>query len=389
VKILVVGAGMMARAVVHDLVRAEDVEEVRVIDRSAAPLRTLREATAGRKLRTSRADAGDRAAMADLMRPCAVAVSCVPYFYNLVLTRAAIAARTHFCDLGGNNEVVARQLALDDRARAAGVRVVPDCGLAPGLVGIVAADGVRRLDETRAVHLRVGGLPQHPKPPLDYGLIFSANGLINEYVEPCLVLRDGEAATVPALYDLEDLEFPPFGRLEAFNTSGGSSTLPQTFRGRVEALDYKTIRYPGHCARIRLLFDLGLADSRPLRFPGGRVSPREVLTRLLEDRLEHLTEDVVLLRATVEGTRAGEEITICYELVDYADPRTGLTAMMRTTGFPAAVAALTLARDGVDWHGARPGELAFDPALYLAELPARGLDLRTTEQPSGHRHFSS
>jgi lysine 6-dehydrogenase len=372
---------MMARAVVHDLVRAEDVEEVRVTDRSAAQLRTLRDAIASRKVRTTRADAGDRATMVELMRPCGVAVSCVPYFYNLALTRAAIAARTHFCDLGGNNDVVARQLALDERARAAGVRVVPDCGLAPGLAGIIAADGVRRLDATRAVHLRVGGLPQHPKPPLDYGLVFSAIGLINEYVEPCLVLRDGEAVTVPALDDLEELEFPPLGRLEAFNTSGGSSTLPQTFRGRVETLDYKTIRYPGHCARIRLLFDLGLADSRPLRFPGGRVAPREVLTRLLEDRLERLTDDVVLLRVTSEGTRGGRTITICHELIDYADPKTGLTAMMRTTGFPASIAALTLGRDAVDWHGARPGELAFDPVRYLAELPARGLELRTTEQP--------
>jgi lysine 6-dehydrogenase len=370
---------MMGCAVVHDLVRAEDVEEVRVTDLSAERLRTLRHATPGRKVRTYRADAGDRAEMVKLMRPCAVAVSCVPYFYNLALTRAAISARTHFCDLGGNNDVVARQLALDERARTAGVRVVPDCGLAPGLVGIIAADGVRRLDETRAVQLRVGGLPRHPKPPLDYGLVFSANGLINEYVEPCLVLRDGEASTVPALDDLEELDFPPFGRLEAFNTSGGSSTLPQTFRGRVETLEYKTIRYPGHCARIRLLFDLGLADSRPLRFSGGRVAPREVLTRLLEDRLEHLTDDVVLLRATVEGTRGGRTITVGYELVDYADPRSGLTAMMRMTGFPTAISALTLARDAVDWHGARPGELAFDPVRYLAELPARGLELRTTE----------
>lgn len=370
-RIAVIGAGMMARAVVYDLVRQADVTEVRVADRDGSRLRELKRWARSPKVHTFVADASDRAAMAALMRPCTAAIGCASYALNLGLTRAAITARTHFCDLGGNNTVVARQLALDARARKAGITVVPDCGLAPGLVSVLAAAGVERLGgRADAVRIRVGGLPRAPKPPLGYGIVFSAEGLINEYVEPCEILRAGRAVTVEPLADAEPLRFAaPFGRLEAFNTSGGSSTLPETMRGRVRNLDYKTIRYPGHCAQVRLLFDLGLMSSRP--GPGG-VKPRTVLARLLEEKLGFETDDVVLLR--VEATRGRRRVR--FELVDRADRRTGLTAMMRTTGFPAAVACLTLARGRATRAGVLPGELAFEPQGFIHELAGRGLALR-------------
>jgi lysine 6-dehydrogenase len=373
-RIAVIGAGMMARAVVHDLVRQPDVIEVRVADRDAGRLRTLKRWARSPKVRVYQADAADRDAMAALMQPCAAAVGCASYTLNLGLTRAAIATRTHFCDLGGNNTVVARQLALDRQAQRAGVTVVPDCGLAPGLVSVLAAACVERLGRADSVRIRVGGLPRKPRPPLGYGIVFSAEGLINEYVEPCTVLRNGRAVTVEPLADVEALRFPrPFGRLEAFNTSGGSSTLPGTMRGRVRNLDYKTIRYPGHCAQARLLFDLGLMSSRP--GPEG-VAPRTVLARLLEEKLGFETDDVVLLRVEAERGRRRAR----YELVDYADRRTGLTAMMRTTGFPAAVACLTLARGRANRTGVVPGELAFAPQQLIDELVGRGVSIvrRTT-----------
>ncbi|MFO7651821.1 MAG: saccharopine dehydrogenase C-terminal domain-containing protein [bacterium] len=373
-RIAVIGAGMMARAVVYDLVRQPDVIEVRVADRDGSRLRELKRWARSPKVQTFVADAGDRAAMAALMRPCAAAIGCASYTLNLGLTRAAIATRTHFCDLGGNNTVVARQLGLDARARRAGITVVPDCGLAPGLVSVLTAACVERLDRTDAVRIRVGGLPRVPKPPLNYGIVFSAEGLINEYVEPCEVLRNGRAVTVESLADVESLRLgPPFGRLEAFNTSGGSSTLPETMRGRVRDLDYKTIRYPGHCAQVRLLFDLGLMSSRQ---GFGGVAPRQVLARLLEEKLGFETDDVVLLRVEAEGRRGGRPARVRYQMVDRADRRTGLTAMMRTTGFPAAVAGLTLARGKARRAGVLPGELAFDPQAFICELAGRGLALR-------------
>ncbi len=391
-KLLVIGAGMMARAVAYDLVRQEDVDEVRVTDVDQKRLRSLKRALRSRKIKTVRADASDRRRMTELMKPCDVAVSCVPYFHNLGLTRAAIAARTHFCDLGGNNEVVRRQLALSAQAKKAGVAVVPDCGLAPGMVSILVADGFSRLGRTDAIRIRVGGLPRKPNPPLDYALVFSANGLLNEYTEPCLVLRDGRLAWREPLADVEELTFPrPFGRLEAFNTSGGSSALPCTYRGRVKTLDYKTIRYPGHCTKFRLLFDLGLTSLKPVEVDGRRVIPRHLLIQRLEAVLPWEKDDVVLMRVEVEGegsrgretgessggSKRGKKIR--YELVDYGDRNNGLTAMMRTTGFSAAIVALMLGRGQVPLCGAFTGENCVPSLAFIRELRRRGLRLRVRE----------
>lgn len=394
-KFLVIGAGMQARAVAYDLVRQNDVEEVRIADIEPNRLQNLKRALHSKKVKTVVADAGDRERMSALMKPCDVAVSCVPYFFNLGLARAAVAARTHFCDLGGNNDVVHAELALGVQAKKAGVTVVPDCGLAPGMVSILAADGFSRLAQTDAIHIRVGGLPRKPKPPLDYALVFSANGLINEYVEPCLALRNGRLAWREPLADVEELTFPrPFGRLEAFNTSGGSSTLPYTYRGRVKALDYKTIRYPGHCAKFRLLFDLGLTDMKPVEVDGKSIVPRHLLIQRLEAVLPWEKDDVVLMRVEVEGkgsrgrgrerTRDREiegssgRRTVTYELVDHADRRSGLTAMMRTTGFSAAIVALMLGRGQVVCTGAVTGENCVPSAAYIRELRQRGLRLRVS-----------
>lgn len=384
-KFLVIGAGMQARAVAYDLVRQEDVEEVRICDVDAGRLQNLKRRLRSAKVKTFEADAGDRERMIELMKPCDVAVSCVPYFSNLSLARAAIASHTHFCDLGGNNDVVRAELALNAQARKAGVTVVPDCGLAPGMVSILAADGFSRLERTDSIHIRVGGLPRKPKPPLNYALVFSANGLINEYVEPCLVLHEGKQAWREPLAEIEELTFPPpFGKLEAFNTSGGTSTLPYTYRGRVKSLDYKTIRYPGHCAKVRLLFDLGLTDLKPLKVDGVRVVPRHLLIQRLEAVLPREKDDVVLLRVEVTGKgkrdrgikgSSGAE-TIRYELMDYADRRSGLTAMMRTTGFSVAIVALMLGRGQVGCSGAFTGENCVPSGAYITELRRRGLRLR-------------
>src|SRR5919206_209370 len=206
------------------------------------------------------------------------AISCVTYFHNLSLARAAVEARTNFCDLGGNNTVVDAELALDSEARAAGVHVIPDCGLAPGMVSVLAAHGAARFSSLDELHIRVGGLPQDPRPPLDYQIVFSVEGLINEYVERARVIRGGRVVEVESMTELEALDFPaPFGRMEAFQTSGGTSTLPETFAGRVRELDYKTIRYPGHCERFKLLVELGLTGGEEVEVEGVRVRPRRLL----------------------------------------------------------------------------------------------------------------
>jgi lysine 6-dehydrogenase len=374
-KILVLGAGRMGLGAAYDLAHnSPEVEAVTVADVDGERARAVVETVAGAKLTAAQVDVEDSARVVSLMRGHDAAVSCVTYFHNLALARAAIEARTNFCDLGGNNTVVDAELALDAEARAAGVNIIPDCGLAPGMVAVLAAHGAERFDELEAVHIRVGGLPLSPKPPLDYQIVFSVEGLINEYVERARVVRGGRIVEVESMTELEELEFPaPFGRMEAFQTSGGTSTLPDTFLGRIRELDYKTIRYPGHCARFKLLIDLGLASGEEVDLGGARVSPRKLLGEMLVRHLPADEPDVVLVRLEFRGRAGRATRRLRYDIIDRFDERTRLSAMQRTTAFPASIVAQTMARGLTTAKGALPQERCIPPAPFVAALAARGI----------------
>lgn len=376
----VLGAGLMGKAAVYDLVRSPGVDRVLVADADERRARAVVRAVGGRRAVAAQIDVRNATAVTRLLRGWDVTVSAVPYLFNLGLARAALAAGTHFCDLGGNDTIVAQELRLDREARRKGLCLVPDCGLAPGMASLVVMAGMARLDRTRAVHIRVGGLPQRPRPPLDYQLVFSVHGLINEYVEPARILRAGRLQLVESMTGVEEIVFPkPFGRLEAFFTSGGTSTLPDTLRGRVRDLDYKTIRYPGHCAQIRVLIDLGLTRWDAIDVDGKPVSPRAVLSAALMKALPAGEPDVVLLRATLDGTRAGRARRIEYQMIDRYDRRSGLTAMMRTTAFPISVVAQMLASGRVLQRGALPQEECLPAGEFLEELGRRGVEVQCRE----------
>src|SRR5215207_3564478 len=376
-RILVLGAGRMGLGAAYDLAHnSEGVELVTVADVDEGRARAVAEAVRDGRVRAAQVDVEDRARVVELMRGHDAALSCVTYFHNLRLARAAVEARTHFCDLGGNNAVVDAELALDGEARAAGINIVPDCGLAPGMVSVLAAHGASRFGRLDEVHIRVGGLPQDPKPPLDYQIVFSVEGLINEYVERARVIRGGELAEVESLTELESLDFPePYGRLEAFQTSGGTSTLPETFAGRVRELDYKTIRYPGHCERFKLLIDLGLASGEAVEVGGAPVPPRRLLGELLNRRLPADEPDLVFIRLEFVGELAGGARRLRYDIIDRFDPRTGLSAMQRTTAFPASIVAQMMARGDTTRKGAVPQERCIPPDAFVAELAARGINI--------------
>jgi len=367
-KMLVLGAGRMGLGAVHDLALQPDVTAVTVADADATRARFIADRVKGGKVRPVHLDVTDHAAVIGLMRGHAAAISCVNYWLNEQLARAAIEAGANFCDLGGNNDVVAAELELDKEARAAGVNVIPDCGLAPGMVAVLVAHAVARVEELESIHIRVGGLPQKPKPPLDYQLVFSVEGLINEYVEPARIIRDGKIGTVESMTEIETLEFPqPFGKMEAFQTSGGTSTLPETFFGRVKDLEYKTIRYPGHCAKFKAMIDLGLCSSDPIQVDGKPVVPRRVFGDLLVRNLPHDEPDVVLVRVEVSGGKK----RLRYDIIDRHDAATGLSAMMRTTAFPASIVALMMARGQTIEKGALPQERCIPPELFMKELARR------------------
>jgi lysine 6-dehydrogenase len=370
-RMLVLGAGRMGLGAAHDLAAQPDVTEVTVADVDVVKARDVA-ARCGAKVRPVHLDASDHAAVVGLMRGHASAISAVNYWLNERLAAAAIEAGTNFCDLGGNNDVVDAELALHEQAKAAGVNVIPDCGLAPGMVAVLVAHAAERVENPEAIHIRVGGLPQHPEPPLDYQLVFSVEGLINEYIEPARIIRDGKITTVPSMTELETLEFPePFGVMEAFQTSGGTSTLPETFLGRVATLDYKTIRYPGHCDKFKAMIDLGLCSSEEQLLGGAMVRPRRVFGDLLVKNLPHDGPDVVLVRVEVAG--GGKRLR--YDIIDRFDPATGLSAMMRTTAFPASIVALMMARGRTTAKGALPQERCIPPQEFMDELAQRNIEV--------------
>ncbi len=380
-KALVLGAGIQGEAAVHDLARQKDVESVTVADMDLARAEEVVRARGAGKARAVRADVAALATVLPLLRDADTCLSAVPYFLNEALARAAIEARCHFCDLGGNNDVVDAILAMDTEARAAGVSLVPDTGLAPGMANVLAAYAIRDLTAVDTLTIRVGGLPEHPVPPLGYKRVFSIHGLINEYVEPARILRDGREVTAECLTDVENVEFPPLGTLEAFVTSGGASTLTRTLAGRVRNLDYKTLRYPGHVQIWRGMALLGLLDSAPLTVGSVTVRPRDVVAAAAAPRMENDDTDLVAMRIVAVGTRAdGARRRITGEMLDRHDAATGLSAMSRSTAFPAALVAAMLGRGQVTRRGALPQELALDVPVFVAGLAERGLDVRWRDE---------
>jgi lysine 6-dehydrogenase len=394
-ELLVIGAGMMGSAAAYDMARTHTVETVTLAD---ADKRRAREAAArvnqltrSKKVRAIVLDARREKAAAKLMRGHDAALSAVPYFLNLGLARAAIEARCHFADLGGNNDVVRQEMALDRKAKKRGVAIVPDCGLSPGMASILAGELMRRLGApAQALKIYVGGLPQNPKPPFNYQLVFSVEGLINEYAEPARILRRGRVTTVEPLTEAEEFRLPGFPPLEAFHTSGGTSTLPETFAGRVEECFEKTLRYRGHLAMIRAFYDLGLFSREKRQVSETEIAPRELTAKLLEEKLAGRGPDVTIMRIEAHEKLTGglrslwrekrKPRVLSFTLVDHADARSGMTSMMRTTAWPASIVVQMAASGQIAKRGALRQETDVPAEQFLREMAARGINIEYREE---------
>ncbi len=380
---LVLGAGMQGTAAACDFARFGEAETVILADldleRAEAAARRVNRLIGGELARPARVDVTDERSLAQALEGADVALSAVPYRFNLGITRAAIVASVGMCDLGGNTELVLEQLQLDPQAKEAGVTIIPDCGLAPGMANTLAVYAMAKMEEPREVRIWCGGLPQDPKPPLGYKLVFSIEGLTNEYFGRAYILRDGQVREVETFTELEEIEFPPpVGRCEAFITAGGTSTCPWTFAGKLKTYEYKTVRYPGHYEKVKAILDLGLLDPEPIEVGGAKVSPRELFHRVVPPRLAFPEEkDLVVLRVACRGEDQGVPLEIQLDLMEFHDDATGFSAMERTTAFPAAIVAEMIARGELE-HGVIPLERAVPPGPFVAELARRGFRLTET-----------
>lgn len=370
---LVCGAGLMSRALVYDLTKFSGASKVILLDIDQARL----DAINGENVEKHRGDLSDKAFCEPFIREADIAAGAASYKLNRALTECSIKHKTHFIDLGGNNSVVDAQFALSELAAAAGVTIIPDCGLAPGMASVLAAAGIAQFDKVESVKLRVGGLPQNPKPPLNYAIFFSPEGLLNEYREPTVVLRDGRLTKLQSLTEGERLSFPPnFPELEAYHTSGGASTLPYTFENKISDLDYKTIRYVGHFVQIKFLFDIGMADETKYEIDGVKLSPDQMLRNVLYRHLPTNASDVVLVYVEVTGVKDSRRQTATYYIEDYLDNTTGHSAMQRTTAYSAAIVMQMIAEGSISKRGTLRSELGIDHRRFIDHLNERGIGVK-------------
>jgi lysine 6-dehydrogenase len=390
-KLLVIGSGMMGSAAAYDMARQGQVDSVTLADsdlkRAKDVAARVNRITNDKKVRATSLDAAKEKDAARLMKGNDGALSAVPYFLNLGLAKAAISAGCHFADLGGNNTVVRQELALAKQAEKRGIGIAPDCGLSPGMASILGGELVRRLDgRADALKLYVGGLPERPMPPFHYQLVFSVEGLINEYVEPARILRKGKLITIDPLTEPEPFHMDGFAPLVAFQTSGGTSTLPETFEGKVGECFEKTLRYPGHYDLLCELKDLGLFSNQKMRVGNVEVAPRAVLSKVFEGKFAGKGPDVCIMRLEahesvkapgVRGLLGGKlkGRVATFTMVDHYDPKSDMSAMMRTTAFPASIVLQMMCMGAVSKHGAVLQERDVPAETFLEEIARRGIKI--------------
>lgn len=380
-KMLVLGAGLQGSACAYDLLQNPSITEVRLADKTVEHLPAFLEPyVGGERLKLITIDVKDPAAVRAAMTGVKSVMCAIPYYFNLPMSEAAIAAGAHFCDLGGNTEIVENQKKLDATAAAAGVTVIPDCGLAPGMVNILAQLGIDRLDMTDSVRIYVGGLPQNPEGPLKYQIVYSIEGVLDYYTTLSWVVRDGKRVHVKALSEIEPIAFDaPVGELEAFHTAGGLSTMGHRYEGKIPTMEYKTLRYPGHAKIMEAIRELGLLELEPVDVKGTKVVPRELAIAQMQPRLtKKNSPDLVALRVVVSGTKGGKPVTHSFGLVDRYDAAHGISAMMRTTGYSLSITGQLQAEGAVTPAGVHTPDECMPGERYVTELGKRGILIRQT-----------
>ena len=376
-RMLVLGAGLQGSACAYDLLQNAAVTEVRLADVHIDHLPDFLAPYSGHRLIPTPLDARDREAVTAVMRESDAVMSALPYYLNVEMARHAVEAGVHFCDLGGNTEIVFQQKELHEKAAAKGISVVADCGLAPGMVNILAEHGIRQMDKVDSVRIYVGGLPQEPEPPLNYFIVYSLEGVLDYYTTLSWVLRDGKREQVKALSELEPVQFPrPVGELEAFHTAGGLSTMAFRYEGKIPSMEYKTLRYPGHAHIMEAVRELGLLETTPVDVKGTKVAPRDVFVATAGPRLtKQKGRDLVALRVVVEGSKGGKPARHGWELIDLYDAERGISAMMRTTGYSLSLTGQLQASGRIPAGVWTPDECM--PAEdYIAGLAQRGVKIR-------------
>jgi len=373
-KVLVLGCGMMGSVIAMDMAERDGVSDVVVADFDKKKPERLVARLKSEKISGHRIDVKDEQATRKLMKGVDIAVCALPVNLSVFVSKAAVGAGVHLVDLMSGD----RPLELDTPARKAGITILVDCGVAPGITNILAGRGANLMDEVDNISIVCGGIPQKPIPPLGYKIVWSTEELINMYCGKVKIVRDGKISEVDAMSGLEQIEFSEIGMLEAFYTDG-LSTLLHTMKGRVKNMGEKTARWPGHAQKILAMRDTGFFDTEPVEIHGANVIPREVAVSVLEKTLRLGEEkDLTALRVDVSGRKDGKEVELSFSMMDFFDETHGVTSMARTTGYTAAIVARMVARGEIKERGVIPPEIGVVKVYkkFTSELQERGIRIQ-------------
>lgn len=381
-KIGVLGSGLMGKEAARDLVKSEGVTAVGLADIELSRAQQVVDALQSDKLTAYQVDASNEEELANYMKQFDVIINALFYSFNEIVAKTAIRVGVSSVDLGGHiGQMTDKVLALKEEAEAAGVTLIPDLGVAPGMINILGGYGASQMDEVEHMKLYVGGIPVRPEPPIEYNHVFSMEGLLDHYTDPSLIIRYGQKKEIPSLSEIEEIHFEQFGPLEAFHTSGGTSTLSLSYP-ELQTLEYKTIRYKGHAEKFQLLVDLNLtSNDYTVDVDGQSINPRKVLLKVLDPIVElGEKDDAVLLRVVVAGKKDGKDVAFDYELVTFKDREHQVTAMARATANTISVVAQMIGNGTITKKGVHAPELIVPGQAYIDEMAKRGVTIVTHEK---------
>ena len=373
---IVLGAGMVGSVIAADL--ADDAQfEVTIADVRADALRVAQARAKGR-IRTIQADLADPNTIAKTVADFDIVLGALASSIGFQTLRAVIEAGKNFCDICFMSEDA---LELDELAKQRGVIAVVDCGVAPGMSNMLAGYGATRLDRCEKIEIYVGGLPRDPQPPFYYKAAFSPHDVIEEYTRPARLVEDGKIVIREALSEVESIDLPGVGNLEAFNTDGLRSLIHTM---DVPSMTEKTLRYPGHVQIMQAFRDAGFFSKELIKVGDCEIRPLDLTSKLVIPEWSYAEgeEDLTVMRIVVEGRKDGVACRHIWDLLDHYDRQTNTTSMSRTTAFPCAIVGRMIARGQINQTGVIPPELlARQPDFVtsvLGDLARRGVKFEQT-----------
>ena len=375
-KIVVLGCGNIGSVAARDLAETLPSAEVVLADVDKSRVSSVASDIGRNNVSWIQVDASNHSELVNTLKKFDLAIGALPGWIGYRVCKASIAASVDMVDVSYMPEDV---MTLHKDASKTKISILPDYGMSPGLGSILVGHAVNKIDQVDSVHMLNGGLPEKPIPPLGYVITWSVKDLVDMYSRRVNIVREGKIVQVEAMSGLEEINFPGVGKLEAFYTDG-LRTMLHTIKD-VKDMWEKSLRYPGHVDKIKLLKNLGFFDEKPLQIKNLGVSPREVTEKLLETKLKRPEiPDIVVMHMEVKGTKNGERIVYTYDMLDKYDREHKVTAMARTTAYTTSVVAQLVAKKAIKQKGVIPPEkLGMDETLYnefMGMMKKRGISVK-------------